>query len=57
MTFSRFARRSALWREAVAGHENALRVLATLALKTTNEVRVMHLPTNSVIAIINAPKT
>jgi len=32
-----------IWRAAVAGHEDALRVLKQLAAKTTHEVRMMHL--------------
>jgi|HubBroStandDraft_6_1064221.scaffolds.fasta_scaffold1145072_1 hypothetical protein len=46
-----------IWRAAVAGHENALRVLKQLAAKTTNEVRMMHLPTKAVIAMMNADKS
>jgi hypothetical protein len=46
-----------IWRAAVAGHENALRVLKQLAVKTTNEVRMMHLPTKAVIAVMNADKS
>jgi hypothetical protein len=44
---------SPIWREAVTGHENAIRELQILAAKTTNEVRVMHLPTKTVIAAMN----
>ena len=46
-----------MWRAAVARHENALRALKELAVKTTNEVRVMHLPTKAVIAVMNANKS
>jgi hypothetical protein len=46
-----------IWRAAVAGHENALRVLKELAVKTTNEVRMMHLPTKAVIAVLNVDKS
>jgi hypothetical protein len=45
-----------MWRAAVAKYENALRVLKQLAVKTTNEVRMMHLPTKAVIAVMNADK-
>ena len=46
-----------IWRAAVAGHENALRMLKQLAVKTTNEVRMMHLPTKAFIAVMNAGKS
>jgi len=46
---------SPLWREAVTGHENAVQRLRELSAKTTNEVRVIHLPTDTVIAAMNAP--
>jgi hypothetical protein len=48
---------SPIWHEHVAGHEEALRRLQELAKRTTNEVRMMHLPTNSIIAAMNTPKT
>lgn len=44
-----------VWRETVNGHENAIQRLRELSAKTTNEVRVLHLPTNTVIAAMNAP--
>jgi hypothetical protein len=47
--------RSPLWREAVTGHENAIQRLRELSARTTNEVRILHLPTNTVIAAMNAP--
>jgi hypothetical protein len=46
-----------IWRKAVAGHENALRVLKELAVETTNEVRMMHLTTKAVIAVMNVDKS
>jgi hypothetical protein len=46
-----------MWREAVTGHEAAIRKLQELSARTTNEVRVMHLPTNTLIATMNAKKT
>jgi hypothetical protein len=45
-----------LWRQAVTGHDNAISALKELASKTKNEVRIMHLPTSSVIATVNVPK-
>jgi hypothetical protein len=46
-----------IWRAAVGGHENALRMLKQLAAKTTNEVRITHLPTKALIAAMNADKS
>lgn len=45
-----------IWRETVAGHENAIRRLIELSKETPNEVRVMHVLTNSLIASMNGPK-
>jgi hypothetical protein len=39
-----------LWREAVKGHENAIKRLQDLSTQTENEIRLMHLPTNALIA-------
>ena len=44
---------SPVWRGVVDGHENAIRKLQQLADDTTNEVRVMHVPTNAIIAAMN----
>jgi hypothetical protein len=46
-----------MWREAVTGHEAAIRKLHELSVRTTNEVRVMHLPTKTLIATKNARET
>lgn len=48
---------TAIWKEAVSGHENAIRKLAEISKQTSNEVRVMHILTNSLIASMNVPKT
>jgi hypothetical protein len=45
-----------IWKELVTGHDEALRKLRELAKRTTNEVRMMHVPTNTIIASMNAPK-
>ena len=45
---------SPLWRCAVAGHEDALQQLRELAKHTDNEVRIMHLASNTIIAVLNA---
>ena len=47
---------SLIWRAAVQGHEAAVNRLRELAAETKNEVRVMHVPTKSVIAVLNAPR-
>jgi alpha-D-ribose 1-methylphosphonate 5-phosphate C-P lyase len=43
----------AVWRKAVVGNEEAIRVLRQLAGETTNEVRLMHLLSNSTVAAVN----
>jgi hypothetical protein len=45
-----------IWKELVTGHEEALRKLQELATRTTNEVRMMHVPTNTIIASMNVPE-
>jgi hypothetical protein len=46
---------SPLWKATIAGHEKAISTLQQLAVQTENEVRVMHIGTNTFIASINAP--
>jgi hypothetical protein len=46
---------SPIWKCAVAGHETAVQQLRELARHTTNELRIMHLSTNTIIAVLNAP--
>jgi len=48
---------SPIWRGAIHGRENALLRSQEIAKQTKNEVRVMHVPTKTVIATINAPRT
>ena len=48
---------SPLWKSAVAGHEKAISILKQLAAQTENELRVMYIPTNTLIAAINVPKS
>lgn len=45
-----------LWRVTVVGHEAAITKLKELAAKTRNEVQCIHLPTKSVIAVMNESK-
>jgi hypothetical protein len=52
--FEKYPDGSLLWNSSVAGHENAIRKLRELAETTTNECCVMHLPTKTVIASMNA---
>jgi len=47
---------SAIWKAAVVGHEDAIQKLQELAAETTNEMRLKHVPTKTVIAAMNAPK-
>jgi hypothetical protein len=47
---------SPVWRVTVEGHSNAIAKLDEIASQTQNEVRVMHLPTNSVVAVMNNRK-
>jgi hypothetical protein len=46
---------SPIWRCTVAGHETAVQRLRELARQTDNEVRIMHLSSNTVIAVLNVP--
>jgi hypothetical protein len=45
-----------IWKETVSGHENAIRRLKELSKRTSNEVRVMHVLSNSLIASTKGPK-
>jgi hypothetical protein len=45
---------SLIWRGAVSGHEKAILKLKQLASQTSNVVRLMHVPTKSLIAEMNA---
>jgi hypothetical protein len=46
-----------VWRGCVSGLENAIRKLQELAIQTSNELRVTHVPTKTVIASLNAPQS
>jgi hypothetical protein len=46
-----------IWRETVPGHENAIKRLVELSKQTSNEVRVMHVLSKTLIASLNKPKT
>ena len=51
--FEHFSDGDVLWRMTVTGHENAIQQLKKLAATTSNEVRVVHLPTQAIIAVMN----
>jgi hypothetical protein len=51
--FEVFPDGSPLWHDSVAGHEPAIEKLKELSAKTANEVRVIHLPTKTVVAAMN----
>jgi hypothetical protein len=44
---------TAVWRKAITGHQDALNFAAQLAAKTPNEIRVVHLTSNALIAHLN----
>jgi hypothetical protein len=47
---------SLVWRAALHGRDDAIRKLHEIGKDTKNEVRVMHVPTNTIIATTNTPK-
>jgi hypothetical protein len=47
---------SPIWKELVSGLAEAIRKLEELGKETKNEVRLMHVPTNTVIATVNTPE-
>jgi hypothetical protein len=51
--FEHFSNGDVQWRMTVNGHENAIQQLKKLAATTSNEVRVVHLPTLAIIAVMN----
>jgi hypothetical protein len=55
--FEKYPDGSLMWITSIAGHENAIRRLRELAASTPNECCVMHLPTQAVIATLNASKS
>ncbi|MFZ0584279.1 MAG: hypothetical protein WAN72_04770 [Candidatus Acidiferrales bacterium] len=53
--FEIFSDGSALWRNSIRGHEEAIKQLREFSTKTANEVRLVHLPTQTLIAALNTP--
>jgi hypothetical protein len=45
---------NAIWQKAVTGHDDGIAFARAFAEKTTNEVRVIHLPSKSLIAQFNS---
>lgn len=54
--FERLPDGTMLWVAAVQGHEKAIVALKGWGEKRSNEFRLMHIPTDAVIAVVNAPK-
>jgi hypothetical protein len=42
-----------MWRNTIRGHEEAIKQLREFSTKTANEVRLVHLPTQTLIAALN----
>jgi hypothetical protein len=47
---------NAVWLMSIDGHEDAIRRAKELAAHSTRELRVMHLPTKALIAVVT-PKS
>jgi hypothetical protein len=43
-----------LWKATIVGHEDAIKKLQEVAKNSPNEFRLMHIPTKTVVATINA---
>jgi hypothetical protein len=43
-----------IWRAKVEGHESAIHELQQVARRSKNEFRLMHIPSMTIIATINA---
>ena len=46
-----------IWRASISGHEAAIVKMGELAKDSQNEFRLMHIPSNAVIAIVPAKKS
>jgi hypothetical protein len=44
-----------IWKEPVSCYVEAIRKLEELGKETQKEVRLMHIPTNTIIAAVNTP--
>jgi hypothetical protein len=47
---------ASIWKETVSGHENAIQKFKKLSKRTSNEVRVMHVLSNTLIASMKGLK-
>jgi hypothetical protein len=54
--FERLPDGTMLWVAAVQGHEEAIPKLKLYGEKRSNEFRLMHLPSDSLVAAVNVPK-
>jgi len=54
--FERFPSGQLAWRAVKIGHEQSVLQMKELAARSTNEFVLMHVPTNTVIAIANERK-
>jgi hypothetical protein len=54
--FERLPDGSLVWRAAIVGRNKALRQLEVFSGETFNEVRLVDLPTGSLLATLNVPK-
>jgi hypothetical protein len=54
--FEIFPDGSPLRRESVTGRESALSRLKELSSQTRNEVRALHIPTNTTLTTMNRPE-
>jgi len=54
--FEEFPDGTLIWRDSVSGHEKAIQRLRELVEVTDNEFRVMHIPTNTLIASLKKGK-
>lgn len=52
-----FSDASPVRRGCVSAHGNGIRKLQELAIQTSNELRVMHVATKTIIATLNAPQS
>jgi hypothetical protein len=55
--FEKFSDGSVLWKESVAGLENAVAKLKHLASLSSNEHFALHSPSNATVARMNVPKS
>jgi hypothetical protein len=47
---------SSLWRGTIQGQENALNKLRELFVRTTNELRLRRVSSNTIILTVNSPE-